>query len=106
MISETDAIDSLLPHYDLRDFTVLSFVQLSVRYLQRSQYPSGFYVVLVVHATDEACASEAPSELEAEQLWEDSLAGNLYYHPISPAATALERRKDFLITVQVFFLCH
>ncbi|CAF4905303.1 unnamed protein product [Pieris macdunnoughi] len=68
--------------------------------IARSQYPNGFYVVLVVHATDEACLSEMPIEPRAEKLWEASLAGELPSYLLPHAPDPIERRKDFLVSIQ------
>ncbi|XP_038214530.1 SID1 transmembrane family member 2-like, partial [Zerene cesonia] len=71
----------------------LTMMRSGAMQISRSQYPLGFYIVLMVLQSDEAC--DMAAEPEADWLWSAALWGAEAQH-----RAAHERRKEFTVTLQ------
>ncbi|CAK1549303.1 unnamed protein product [Leptosia nina] len=78
----------------------LTMMRSGAMSIARQQYPSGFYIVLVVSPSDEECiGTKAPPP--AEMLWEASLSLAESYPAETPAKINTPvRRKEFRVFVE------
>ncbi|XP_063822873.1 SID1 transmembrane family member 1-like [Ostrinia nubilalis] len=75
--------DYTCPITETLDELALSTLRMTVQrsgavQLSRSRFPRGFYVVVVVHQSDEACAGEQPEQ--EDWLWEAAVYGAEHTH--------------------------
>lgn len=66
--------------------------------LQRRQFPRGFLVVAVVHATREACGGEEPAEGQ-DWLWSGAVLGQAHLATHASADELPHKRLTFTVEV-------